>query len=302
MAKGKKPAEAPAPAPPITHWYTGLISRRLSAALVAVVALIVLATMGWKQWGPTIVGTPAYALDESKFDVTPQPPYIHGNVKRDAIRAGGLTGVSILDPKLIDKVQHAFAVQTWVASVKRITKQHPARVVVELEYRRPVAMVEVMQGEERGLLPVDAEGVLLPPEDFSANQVKKYLRIACGPTQPQGPVGTSWGDARITAAASIAASLGELWQKLQLYRIVYTGDDANSAPSFDLVTRDGSKVIWGHAPGQEASGEATASEKVAQLAAWHEHNGPLSAAGDKREINVRNGGRGTPASPAKFKK
>src|SRR5690606_35287460 len=108
-------------------------------------------------------------------------------------------------------------------------------------------------------------GVLLPPEDFSSNQVKKYLRLAVGPAQPQGPVGTPWGDARIEAGAQIAASLGDLWQKLQLYRIVSVSEPGTTSPAFVIVTRDGAKVIWGHAPGQEASGEASASEKVAFL-------------------------------------
>lgn len=280
------------------------MGRRLAGAALALVVLIALGVSGWNKWGPTITNAAAYKLDESKFQVTPQPTYVHANIKRDALRAGGLTELSILDPKLTEKVQHAFAVQTWVASVKRISKHHPARVVVELEYRRPAAMVEITQEKERGLLPVDQTGVLLPPEDFSANQVRNFLRISIGPTTPEGPVGTPWGDKRIEAAAEIAASLENTWQKLQLYRIVFTGLDAAGLPAFDIVTRDGAKVIWGHAPGQEASGEATASEKVAHLSLWHEKNGPLTAAaGEKREINVRDGQRaGTVATPAAFKK
>jgi hypothetical protein len=270
---------------------------------MALAVLIALGVSGWRQWGPTITRAPAYGLDESKFEVTAQPTYIHANVKREAVRAGNLAGLSVLDPKLIEKVQQAFAVQTWVESVERITKHHPARVVVEIKYRRPIGMVEIAQGDERGLLPVDTQGVLLPPEDFSANQVRNYLRISIGTTAPQGPVGTPWGDPRITAAASIAESLGDTWQKLQLYRLQHTGDDPAGAPLFDLTTREGAKVIWGHAPGHEISGEATASEKVAYLATWHEKNGPLSALGEKKEINVRDGQRArTPVTPVKQKK
>jgi hypothetical protein len=298
VARGKRPTAEP----DVVHPWKA-IARRLAAALVAVGLLAAFGVVGWRQWGPSIVQSPDYLLDEEKFEVTPQPAWIHANVKRDAIRAGGLAELSILDPKLTDKVQHAFAVQTWVASVRRITKQHPARVVVELEYRRPVAMVEVIQGEERGLLPVDSEGVLLPPEDFSANQVKNYLRVAVGVTQPQGPVGTPWGDARVASGARIATSLDEVWSKLQLYRIVLVGESGLQAPTFDIVTRDGARVIWGHAPGEEVSGEATASEKVAQLRAWHEQHGPLTATGGVREINVREGIRpAIPALPARLRK
>jgi hypothetical protein len=265
------------------------LGRRGAATLIALAVLVVFFITGWRAWGPTILKLPAYTLSEEKFDVTPQPAWIHGNIKQEALRSGDLAKLSILDPKLVEKVEHAFAVQTWVADVKRVAKTHPAQVVVELEYRRPVGMVEVTQGDERGLLPIDTYGVLLPPEDFSTNQVRKYLRISIGSTTPQGPVGTPWGDARIAAAAKIALALEDCWPKLQLYRIQHTGDDIAGSPTFDLLTRDGAKVIWGHAPGQEASGEATAREKLAQLAAWHEKHGPLSAAGEKKELNVRDG-------------
>lgn len=305
MSKGKKPEAAPAPslASAIYQWFASALGRRLAGAAMALVILSVLAVSGWNKWGPSITRSPAYTLDESKFEVTPQPTYIHANVKRDALRAGGLTELSILDPKLTEKVKHAFAVQTWVESVSKITKHHPARVVVELEYRRPAAMVEIAQGDERGLLPVDRHGVLLPPEDFSANQVRNFLRISVGPTTPEGPVGTPWGDKRIAGAAQIAYALEGTWQKLQLYRIVHAGNDAGGLPVFDIATRDGAKVIWGHAPGAEVSGEATASEKLAHLNLWHEKNGPLTMSGDKRELNVRDGQRGSiPTAPASFKK
>lgn len=306
MAKGKKSAaesSSPSVVAMTIGWISSALGRRLAAAAIVVAALIGLSVSGWQKWGPTITQTPNYVLDESKFEVTPQPTYIHANIKRDAVRSGNLAGLSILDPKLTEKVQHAFAVQTWVASVEQIHKHHPARVVVSLRYRRPIGMVEIEQGEERGLLPIDTEGVLLPPEDFSANQVRNFLRVSVGPTTPQGPVGTPWGDARVMGAAKIAEVLEEGWQKLQLYRIQYAGDDATGAPLFDISTREGAKIIWGHAPGQEASGESTASEKVAFLASWYEQNGPLGAGGSKRELNVRDSQRaGTPAAAVKLKK
>lgn len=308
MAKAKK-QEAPAPAgnavQHLAQWLRSPSGRHGLIIGGALAVFIGLAVAGWKRWGPTIVASPAYVLSEEQIEVTPQPPYIHGNVKAEAIRAGGLAGASILDPKLTEKVQHAFAVHTWVASVKRVTKHHPARVVVELEYRRPAAMVEVMQGNQSGLLPVDAYGVLLPPEDFSMNQVRHYLRIVVGGTPPEGPVGTPWGDARVEAAASIAVALEPCWQKLQLYRVALAtsaAGEVTSTPSFDLLTRDGRKIIWGHAPGQEASGEASASEKLAQLADFYEQHGPLPSS-DIRELNVRDGKlHATPVVPAKLRR
>ncbi len=309
LSKGKKPAGANKAPAHSFNWRFLFRSpgTRRGLALCAAIGLFGFALHAlWQHYGPIITRSSEYRLEESRIELTQQPPYIHHNVKRDAIQAGGLAELSILDPKLTEKVRHAFGLQTWVASVDRVTKYHPARVVVEVTYRRPVAMVVVTAGEERGLLPVDAAGVLLPPEDFSANQVRNYLRIDVGATQPEGLVGTPWGDNRVAAAAGIAANLDEVWQKLQLYRIVSASAKAGevpTAPSFDLLTRDGVKVIWGHAPGQEASGEATASEKLAQLLAIYEQQGPLVSTGEPREINVRDGQRpAVPAAPASFRK
>ena len=174
LSKGKKPPAADKAAATLFSWSMLLqnaLARRLLvvAATLGVCALLLYA--GWKHWGPEITSSPEYRVDASRIELTPQPAYIHGNVKLEAVKAGGLAELSILDPKLTEKVRHAFGLQTWVASVDRVTKHHPARVVVEVTYRRPVAMVVVTAGSERGLLPVDAHGVLLPPEDFSANQV-----------------------------------------------------------------------------------------------------------------------------------
>ena len=70
--------------------------------------------------------------------------------------------MSILDDELVQKIQTAFSLHPWVANVTHVTKRHPAHVDVELEYRKPVAMVEVHENGSDGLYPVDTDGVLLP--------------------------------------------------------------------------------------------------------------------------------------------
>jgi hypothetical protein len=116
-------------------------------------------------------------------------------------------------------------------------------------------------------------------------------------------VGTPWGDNRVAAAALIAHALDAHWQKFELYSIVLAlppSGELPGAPTFDLLTRDGSRVIWGHAPGQEQSGEATAAEKLAALEKYVAEHGPLT--GEQRVLNVRDGvPSGTSALPAAFK-
>ena len=112
-------------------------------------------------------------------------------MKADVIADGGLKELNLLDPQVTVRVAQAFATHSWVKTVRRVRKHHPARIQVDLEYRRPAAMVEVDLAGEKGLLPVDETGVLLPPSDFSPDQAKEYPRIGIGHTTPAGPVGSS---------------------------------------------------------------------------------------------------------------
>jgi hypothetical protein len=181
---------------------------------------------------------------------------------------------------------------TWVEEVRRVSKQHPARVEVELVYRQPVAMVEVVISGQDGLLPIDVNGTLLPPGDFSAEQARDYLRISLPDAMPAGSLGTPWGDPRVHGAARIAAVLREHWKELGLYRVALLPPDGMSSsaeePRYMLSTRQGTKIVWGRAPeaGNAADTKAALS-KVAHLLAWVESHGPLdSAEQDDGEIDL----------------
>jgi hypothetical protein len=266
------------------------------------VAAVVLAILGGAllirhRWPEML---PKQALTASAIMVTPQPKWIHGDVKADVIRDAHLTQLDASDPELTSRMAAAFAAHTWVAEVRRVSKHAGPLVQVQLAYRRPVAMVEVVAGGRAGLLPVDGHGVLLPPEDFSPNQAPNYLRIVAAGSKPAGPVGTSWGDPRVLGAARIAAAWNEhdaadgdsgeatpgdsqggiaAWKPIGLYRIQAEGpppQPGRQAPvSYALVTRQGRHVRWGHAPGEETPGEASASQKIARLIAHVQQQGPL---------------------------
>ena len=82
-----------------------------------------------------------------------------------------------------------------------VEKRTPAHVSVELEYRRPVAAVEVVQGGKPGLVFIDVSSALLPSDDFAALQAQDYLRIAGGRETTASVYGSPWGSPRIAGAA-----------------------------------------------------------------------------------------------------
>ena len=71
----------------------------------------------------------------------------------------------------------------------------PAGVKVDLLYRKPVCVAETPLAPLP--LPVDAESVLLPGDDFSPLELTKYPRLVGVDRTPAGlAVGRRWSDAR----------------------------------------------------------------------------------------------------------
>ncbi len=247
----------------------------------------------WTRWGPAITSQHKYELRPEHIEITPPPPWIQANVHAEVVRDGGLVGLSILERQLTVKVAQAFAMHSWVEHVTHVSKQsHPARVTVELRYRRPVAMVEVVLDHQPGLLPIDARGVLLPPQDFSVDQTRDYLRIAVPHAVPGSPVGSPWGQAEVHEAARIAAVFREHWKSCGLYRIQLvpagTADSTRIHPVFELHSRSGAAVIWGRAPDLDDEDETrNALAKVAKILEYVQANGSLEDASDGIHLDLR---------------
>ncbi|QDU94940.1 cell division protein FtsQ/DivIB [Lignipirellula cremea] len=278
MAEPKKRSKKSEPAAAPPPWWRST-TFRLSAMGLVIGFACGMAAYGWSKLSDRILGHGRFVLRPAMIESTPQPKWIHGDVKAQVFDKAELAGVSMLDPQAAVKVNNAFALHTWVAEVKEVRKYAGPRIVVDLVYRRPTAMVEVLDLHgERGLLPVDDHGVLLPPEDFSPTKALEFPRIAIDYTQPAGGVGAGWGDPRVASAAAVAAALLDDWSALKLYRVrSMAGSSARSSdtPQFDIVTREGALLIWGRPPGRETAGEATASQKVERLKAYVAKHGPL---------------------------
>jgi hypothetical protein len=266
-----------------------------AVSLLVLAALVLGAWFAWRSVSERVTAHENFQLTADNIAVTPPPPWIRTDVKAEVVQAGSLERLSILDPQVTVRVAQAFATHSWVETVKRVSKRHPAAVDVVLAYRRPVAMVEVNLQGQPGLLPIDAEAVVLPSDDFAPSDAARYPRIAVGDSAPLGPVGTRWGDQRVADAATVATLLSEYWSRLNLYRIAAAsrpGSERERADaSFELVTRDGLRVVWGHAPGKETVGEAIASQKLARLLEYVDQKGSLGAAGqidlrDSRQMTV----------------
>jgi len=251
------PAEesAAASAPARRSWQT---------VLVVVFAGIFLAGWGaaWIIVRDRVSQQEEYYLRAEQVDLTPLPPWIRSDVKSEVLRDASLDRpLSVLDDDLARRIYEAFPLHPWIARVERVSKRYPARVVVDVVYRRPICMVEV----SGGVHPADIDSIVLPSGDFSAVDAARFPLLRGIDTQP-GPVGTPWGDLRVQGGCRLAAALADVWMELQLASLapLPQAEDSPDEPIlYELLTRAGQRIVWGLAPGE--ADQSLSAAKIARL-------------------------------------
>lgn len=247
--------------------------RGVPLVILTIVAFAALWYTAWREVGQKVLSQEPYWLTWEDVEITPPPEWIEGDIREEIFDYVTLDGpLSIMNQELTARIANAFSLHPWVATVHRVRKCHPAHVRVELEYRRPVCVVQAPDE----LLPVDEQGVLLP--SVSDEKARAYPRIEGVDTVPIGGEGTRWGDARVSGGAKIAAALGPAWQRLGLARIVPAGLVAVSRAdqySFEIFTSKGTRIVWGRAPGLERLDEALAADKLSWLLEYCQQHGSL---------------------------
>ena len=255
---------------------------------VALLALFLLAWYGvWREVRAHVLAGPDYVVTPAAVEITPPPPWVHSDIRAEVFGAASLDGArSLLDENLNERIAAAFAMHPWVARVRCVSKQHPALVRVELDYRQPALMVETPAGP----LPVDANAVLLPGHDFSPVEKARYPRLVGIETAPLGTLGERWGDGRVYGAAQIAAAIGPAWHEWKLDRILPSAQPASPTPDdyiYALFTRSGTQITWGRAPHINAAGELPVSEKLSRLRSYVAAHGTLEGRAGPQQLDLR---------------
>lgn len=240
----------------------------------------------WKQAEPSVLADPRYRLPIEGIEISPPPEWIHADIRAEALRDASLDPpLNLLDDDLSEKLRKAFAMHPWVERVE-FAQRKATGISVALRYRQPVCMVEV----KGGVFPVDAKGVLLPSQDFDEHDTGRYPRLGGIDKADWAPPGVRCRDPRVLAGARVAETLANVWDGLELRRIESTSSPGSRAePKFDLVTRGGARVAWGHAPQAEVANEPSAEEKLATLADYARRHGSLDAEGGPGALDRRLG-------------
>lgn len=250
----------------------------------------------------------AYRVTSQQIRLTKPPHWIpHDLVEQVAAAEGwSQSPPSLLDDRLVTDIAKAFCGHPWIEKVKRVEKTSDRVVRVQVEYRVPVALVDM--GEAR-FYPVDAKGTLLPPADFSQADLARYPIIKNAQSLPQGGAGTQWGDETIAGAAAIAEHFlrpaaraadakasspktsTSRWNALNLDAIWIPKRTRATVEmeqvNYQILTRDGSRVLWGRAPGTGHPGELSAEQKISRLSQYLDEFKSYRWGKDPLEIDIR---------------
>jgi len=229
------------------------MTRTLIGLILVFAVFAGFGTLGWYFVKDKIRTKREYLLSADKVVVSPPPDWIPDHFVEDVLRSSGLNQTdSLLDKTLPQKLAEAFAAYPWIERVEQVALRYPSGANVKLSYRVPVALVEVPQ---RGILPVDRNGIVLPPEYLSvasSDWRSKHWIIQGIQSMPLGSFGTLWGDPQVHTAAQLAAVLTDdpdhTAESLKLARIIIAATETIPGGTrivCRLKTAAGMEIHWG---------------------------------------------------------
>lgn len=222
--------------------------------------------IAWQNWGAEHVAKQYFGVDPTLIEITSPPPFIHSDIVQTVYQDTAMEGLSLLDHQATAKIASAFSTHPWIRRVISVRKLPGGCVDVRVQYREPVAMVRVRDPKTNGpgFFPLDSEGVVLPT-DFSPSQTWDFIHIHVPEVFPTGNIGFAFGDARVEAAAQLAAFLAPYREIAGIESIGVYGDPRVAPPQLEITTKDRQRLPWGSAPGMETKGELSSSMRLKML-------------------------------------
>lgn len=244
---------------------------------------------------PSLNDRPEYQVSPELVTINTPPRWIPPDLVQQVFTRANLgKAESLLDDTLSERVAAAFYTHPWISDVIAVRKSFPARLYVEVRYREPVAMVKAVDG----FYPVDREGILLPPSDFTIADTERFPVIEGVSSAPVGYLGEEWGDPAVSGAAQLAALLKSKsdssdtwWNRFGLQAIVVPRRVAMAADAdnleFQLKTAGGTRILWGRPPNSVHPGELSVAQKLQRLCEYQRDYKGFDDAHGPYELDIR---------------
>jgi hypothetical protein len=181
-----------------------------------------------------------------------------------------------LDGMLVRQVADQINRSGWVSQVERVSRSADGTISVSCVYRRPIAMLRTREG----FVPVDRDGIRLPTGAEGkvytlVDDDSGWLKIE-GVKSSSPEVGEPFPGDDAVAAIQIAALIFEQDFSTRISRIDvnnFRGRLNKRDDQIRLLTRDGGRIHWGSAIGEEIE-EPTARDKIRNIALYFQKGSP----------------------------
>jgi len=262
-----------------------------TVSTLAVIAVFAIALgVAWYVYKDKVARQQQFQLKPEMIVLTPeQPEWIKEDVLQAVFSDQKLEEQYLTDRKLATQLRDAFMLHPCIASVEKVSKR-PDGVDVNLVYRNPVAMVVVKLDNRTWLYPVDEQAVVLPPRQFTKEDVANYMRVNHDYVPPAGQIGDDWGDDKVVDAAHVAGLLAKApWQSMGLYNIELVDNPETKETVVYLLKKatPGFRVLWGSLPGHEQEDEIAAPDKLRRLVEFFNANKRLDVSTEPMELDLR---------------
>lgn len=254
------------------------IPKAAILSMVGPMALLLAGYLGWRFYGAKALDTTYYALKQENIHISDKPSWLKSDIVTEVFEQSDLGRMSLLDEQTAAVIAKAFDNHPWVKKTHRVHRMAGGQIMINAEFRQPLAMVHCQAEtnastgsmDQESFLPVDADGVLLPTKDFSQDDIPNYLLIYAQNIRASHypRVGMILADPQITEAILLCRFLAPLRAQgiTKLSSIyVYPNTGSNSRWKLELTTKGGPRIMWGSAPSHESSTEPTANTKLKRL-------------------------------------
>lgn len=242
------------------------MGRRLIWQLLVVVVVIAAAAAGWYYAEDAlrhyVRDTRTTQLSPDDIVLDEQPGWMTPAVAEELKQRVSLQLVSDpLDGTSLQQAAAVLAEAPWVRQVHQVRRLSDGTVLVQADYRQPVAVVEARDGYHL----VDDQAVKLP--GLYAREQLEHLplpRIVGVASAPPADAGRQWAGRDVLAGLELMSWLESQPFADQIEAYDVSGRDPQGRVRLSLVT-DGGEVIWGYPPGEERMVEVDAKTKLQRL-------------------------------------
>ncbi len=216
---------------------------------------------------------PDFHVDPLAVELVEVPTWVPNELESELQHDHGLPPkpLSIFTPEVERALAERYAANPWVAGVEAVRRVYPGQIEIELELRRPAALIVLGDGQA---VPIDKMGVRLPDLPLEDPRLRSlWLPQIQGVLVPPPAVGRPWKDRAVREGVALVEAVRPHYLKFLSRTVRFTAIDVSNVGGrvkpFDselaFLTSDRVLVEWGRSPASPQPDPLTFEEKLRRL-------------------------------------